>query len=66
MTLDLPPDVSPDDADILRTDAGRPFVRTPDECFADLPDHPWAPNFADVGAAIDHARVAKPGHQRPL
>lgn len=34
MSFDLPPDVSPDDADILCTAAGRPFVRTPDECFA--------------------------------
>ncbi len=47
MTPDLPPDVSPDDADILWTAAGRPFVRTPDECFTDLPDYPWEPRYAD-------------------
>ena len=39
MTPDLPPDVSPDDADILWT-AARPVFVHPDECFADLPDYP--------------------------
>lgn len=26
------------------------FLRTPDERFADLPDYPWAPNYAEVPA----------------
>ncbi len=47
-TADLAPDVSPDDAEIRWTDSGRPFVRTPDECFVDLPYYPWAPNYAEV------------------
>lgn len=54
MTAVLPPDVSPDEADILWTAAGRPFVRTPDQCFADLPDYPWAPNYADVDGMRMH------------
>ena len=54
MTPDLPPDVSADDADILWTDAGRPFVRTPDECFADLPDYPWEPRYAEVDGMRMH------------
>jgi len=54
MTPDLPPDVSPDDADILWTAAGRPFVRTPDECFADLPDYPWEPRYAEVDGMRMH------------
>jgi haloalkane dehalogenase len=53
-TADLPPDVTPDDAEISWTDRGRPFVRTPDERFADLPDFPWAPNYAEVDGMRMH------------
>lgn len=50
----LPPDVSADDAEILWTSTGRPFVRTPDECFANLPDYPWEPNYAEVDGMRMH------------
>ena len=30
---------------IQKTADGREFVRTPDECFADLPDFPYGPNY---------------------
>lgn len=30
------------------------ILRTPDECFANLPDYPFAPNYAEVGAARMH------------
>lgn len=53
-TPDLPPDVADDDAEILWTEAGRPFVRTPDECFADLPDYPWEPRYAEVDGMRMH------------
>jgi haloalkane dehalogenase len=32
----------------LTTDAGIAFVRTPDERFADLPGHPWEPQYLEV------------------
>ena len=54
MTPDLPPDVSPDDAAIRWTTSGRPFVRTPDECFAGLPDYPWEPRYAEVDGMRMH------------
>lgn len=54
MQPDLPPDVSSDDAEILWTTTGRPFVRTPDECFANLPDYPWEPNYAEVDGMRMH------------
>lgn len=50
----LPLDVSADDAEILWTTSGRPFVRTPDECFANLPDYPWEPNYAEVDGMRMH------------
>lgn len=53
-TPTLPPDVSADDAEILWTDAGRPYVRTPDDAFGDLPDFPWAPNYAEVDGMRMH------------
>lgn len=43
------PSCVPDDAvAVLTTDAGVPFVRTPDERFADLPGYPFAPRYAVV------------------
>lgn len=50
----LPPDVSADEAEIHWTDAGRPFVRTPDACFDGLPDYPWAPNHVEVDGMRMH------------
>ncbi|MEM7288489.1 MAG: haloalkane dehalogenase [Actinomycetota bacterium] len=52
--LELPPDVSADDAEIHRSGSGRPFVRTPDECFDDLVDFPWEPNYVEVDGMRMH------------
>ncbi len=53
-TPELPPDVDADEAETLWTDTGRPFVRTPGEAFADLPDFGWAPNYAEVDGMRMH------------
>ncbi len=50
----LPPDVSATDAEILSTAAGRPYVRTPDAQFVDLPDYPWQPRYAEVDGLRMH------------
>ncbi|MFN3256463.1 MAG: haloalkane dehalogenase [Ilumatobacter sp.] len=50
----LPPDVSADDAEILWTATGRPFVRTPDDCLDGLPDYPWEPRYAPVDGMRMH------------
>jgi haloalkane dehalogenase len=50
----LPPDVDANDVDIRWTANGRPFVRTPDECFDDLPDFPWEPRYVDVDGMRMH------------
>ena len=50
----LPPDVSVDEAEIRWTDSGRPFVRTPDECFDSLPDFPWAAQYTEVDGLRIH------------
>ena len=36
------------------------LLRTPDECFANLPDFPWAPSYAEVtaGDGAGPARMA--------
>ncbi|MCH9709394.1 MAG: hypothetical protein K0U69_07755 [Actinomycetia bacterium] len=65
-TADLAPDVSPDDAEIRWTDSGRPFVRTPDECFVDLPYYPWAPNYAEVDRMRMHYVEAGVGSRIPV
>jgi len=39
---------------IHKTGDGREFVRTPDECFADLPDFPYEPNYVDVDGLRMH------------
>jgi pimeloyl-ACP methyl ester carboxylesterase len=33
---------------------GQDFVRTPDECFKNLPDFPWTPNYIDIGGWRQH------------
>lgn len=50
----LPPDVSGTEAEIRWTSAGRPYVRTDDAAFADLPDYPWEPNYAEVDGMRMH------------
>ncbi|MGI9604100.1 MAG: haloalkane dehalogenase, partial [Acidimicrobiales bacterium] len=50
----LPPDVTGEEAPIHWTADGRPFVRTPDEAFADLPGFGWSPNYADVDGMRMH------------
>ena len=52
--LTLPPDVGAGDGEIRRTSAGRPFVRTPDECFDDLPGYPWPPSYVEVDGMRTH------------
>lgn len=39
---------------IHRTSDNREFVRTPDECFADLPDFPYTPNYVEVDGLRMH------------
>ncbi len=51
---DLPPDVSSDEAEIRWTDGGTPYVRTPDEAFADLVDWPYQPRYVDIDGMRMH------------
>jgi haloalkane dehalogenase len=39
---------------ILKTADGREYVRTPEECFADLPDFPYQPNYVEVDGLRVH------------
>jgi len=39
---------------IRNTPDGRQYVRTPDECFSDLPDFPYTPNYVDVDGLRMH------------
>lgn len=39
---------------IHKTASGREFVRTPDDCFKDLPDFPYAPNYVEVDGLRMH------------
>ena len=34
--------------EVMTTDAGVQFVRTPDACFVGLPDWPYAPKYVDI------------------
>lgn len=52
--LSLPPDVDPSDAAIRWTDTGRPFARTPDECFEGLPGWSFEPHYATVDGLRVH------------
>lgn len=53
-TPDLPPDVTGDEAEVRWTTSGRPYVRTDDDAFDDLPDFPWEPNYAEVDGMRMH------------
>ena len=53
-TPNLPPDVSADEAEIHWSDSGIPFVRTPNECFDDLVDYPFAPNYVEIDGMRMH------------
>jgi pimeloyl-ACP methyl ester carboxylesterase len=58
---DLPPDVDADDAEVRWTGNGRPYVRTPDECFADLPGYPWGPRYVEVdGLRVHYVEAGDP------
>lgn len=60
--IDLPPDVGSHDAEILLSNNGRPFVRTADECFADLPDCGWEPRYVEVdGMRMHYVEAGDPG-----
>ena len=50
----LPPATEVGDAEILYTETCRPFVRTPDERFAHLPDFPYEPHYATVDGLRMH------------
>ena len=52
--LNLPPDVDTRGAEILRTDSGRPFARTPDSCFEGLPGFAFEPHYATVDGLRMH------------
>ena len=39
---------------IFRTSDGREFVRTPSECFDNLPDFPFEPNYVEVDGLRMH------------
>ncbi len=41
-------------------------LRTPDSCFADLPGHPFAPHYADVGGLRVHYVDEGPPHAPPV
>ncbi len=53
-TPNLPPDVTPTDAELRWTDSGRPYVRTPDDRFDDLHDYPWQPRYVEVDGMRMH------------
>lgn len=53
-TSALPPDVDPSDEAIRWTDTGRPFARTPDECFEGLPGWEFEPHYATVDGLRVH------------
>jgi haloalkane dehalogenase len=50
----LAPGTDVGDAEIRFTRSCRPFVRTPDEHFAALPDYPYEPNYAEVDGMRMH------------
>ena len=57
----LPPDVTGEEAEIHSTNSGRPFVRTDDAAFADLPGYPWEPNYVTVdGMRIHYVEAGNP------
>jgi haloalkane dehalogenase len=45
---DLPPGTALGSAELRWTDGGVPYVRTPDDCFADLPEFPYDPRYVEV------------------
>lgn len=53
-TPNLTPDLTGTEAEIHRTASGRPYVRTDDAEFDDLPDFPWEPNYAEVDGMRMH------------
>lgn len=52
--MTLPPDVTGEESDVLWSETGRPFVRTDDSAFADLPGFAWEPNYAEVDGMRMH------------
>ncbi len=53
----LPPGTELGSAELLWTSDCVPFVRTPDEQFADLPDFPYEAHYADMGGGLRMAYV---------
>jgi len=50
----LPPDVTGTEAEIRWTASGRPYLRTDDAEFSDLPGFPWEPNYVEVDGMRMH------------
>jgi haloalkane dehalogenase len=46
--------------------ARRSVLRTPDECFADLPDYPFAPRYSEIDGLRIHHVEAGPSHAAPI
>jgi len=60
----LPPDVTGDEAEIHWTATGRPFVRTDDTAFVDLPGFDWEPNYVTVdGMRMHYVDAGEPDGQ---
>ncbi len=47
---------------IFQTADGREFVRTPDQCFSDLPDFQFEPNYAEIDGLRMHYVDEGPAH----
>ena len=57
----LPPDVTGTADEIHWTPSGRPFARTDDSAFSDLPGYPWEPNYAEVdGMRMHYVEAGNP------
>ena len=60
-TVGLPPATPLGDAELRRTPSGLPYVRTPDECFAGLPEWPYPPRYVTVdGLRMHYVELGPP------
>ncbi len=57
----VPCDAEPE---VLTTDDGVDFVRTPDACFEDLPDWPYEPQYVEIDGLRQAVRRRGPGRRR--
>ncbi len=54
---DLPPGTPVGDAELLWTSSCIPYVRTPEARFANLPEFPYEPSYADVDGGLQMAYI---------